>query len=490
MTTIWVLVTLAGLLVIGAPIAVALGGAGVVGIVAVYGLSTGSTAVAQSIFQSLSNFVLAAIPLYMLMAHLLVRSGVAHNLFDVAQRIVGRLPGGLMVSSVVSSGIFAAISGSTAATVATIGGVALPEMLERGAPRKPAAGALVFSGTLGILIPPSITFILYGLVSDVSVGALFAAGLLPGVMLVILFSGYIVIRQVIAGRGSAPAPAPTRSADPSPPSSSPRLSTPSDIAAPALADAAPAASAVAVAEPPATGLARIEPASAAELEPGSRPVRERWWNTLLGLLIIPFVIGGIYGGIMTPTEAAGAGAVAAAIVAALRGRLMPSDLWAALRASIQSGAMILSIIAGAGLFATTMSLLQVPQDLATDLAGAGLTKPVFIVVMMVVFLILGCFLDAAAVVLTVMPVLLPVLQALHIDLIWFGVLLVMNMEIGAVTPPLGVNLYVLRSIRPDFSIREILEGAAPFAVLALTGLVLVAVFPAISLSLVNSVNVS
>lgn len=417
------------LLVLGIPIAVALLISGAVGYMLTIGFDPGLTALAQTAYSDLNSFVIAAIPLYILMGQIMLKGGAGRDLFDLAQRSVGRLPGGLAIAAIFASAIFAAISGSSTATAATIGSISIPEMLERGYDRRMAAGCVAVAGSLGILIPPSISFILYSLVTNTSVGKLFLAGILPGIVLALLFAGYTVVaarRQLRLGHAR-----------------------------------------------PAGGGEDI-----------------RFNIEMLGsLLMIPLVLGGIYLGWFTPTEAAAVGVVyALALTVGLKRSLDGRLFWQAVRDSVVTSAMILMLIAGAAVFGNTLSLLRVPQDVAQWLEGLQLGSWQFLIAVNLLYLILGMFMDASAAILVTIPILLPGLEALHIDLIWFGVILVINMEIGAVTPPVGMNLFVVQALRDDYSIREILVGSLPYAAMGLVGLALVMLFPQLALLLTGGVG--
>jgi C4-dicarboxylate transporter, DctM subunit len=412
------------LLVLGIPISIALLCSGTLGYMLTIGFQPGITALAQGAYSDLNSFVIIAIPLYILMGQLMLKGEAGHDLFDLAQRFLGRLPGGLAIAAVGASAIFAAISGSSTATAATIGSISIPEMLDRGYDRRMATGSVAVAGTLGILIPPSISFILYSLVTDTSVGKLFLAGVLPGILLALLFSLYTVLaawRKIAKGTV---------------------VYTHDDR------------------KITITG------------------------GMIGSLLMIPLVLGGIYVGWFTPTEAAGVGVVYALLLTALFKRTMTWErFWSATRDSVVTSAMILMLIAGASVFGNTLSLLRVPQDVATWLEGMGLNSWQFLIAVNILYLILGMFMDAAAAILVTIPILLPGLQALHIDLIWFGVILVMNMEIGAVTPPVGMNLFVVQALRDDFTIREVLMGSLPYACMGLIGLAIVMIFPKLALLL-------
>ena len=412
------------LLILGIPISISLLFSGTLGYMLTIGIQPGITALAQGAYSDLNSFVIIAIPLYILMGQLMLKGEAGHDLFELAQRFMGKLPGGLAIAAVGASAIFAAISGSSTATAATIGSISIPEMLDRGYDRRMATGSVAVAGTLGILIPPSISFILYSLVTDTSVGKLFLAGVFPGILLALLFSLYTVVaawRKM--GKQNA--------------------------------------------------------------VPGYRERKIPITGGMIGsLLMIPLVLGGIYLGWFTPTEAAGVGVVYALVLTVVFKRTLNLQrFWMATRDSVVTSAMILMLIAGASVFGNTLSLLRVPQDVATWLEGMGLNAWQFLIAVNILYLILGMFMDAAAAILVTIPILLPGLQALHVDLIWFGVILVMNMEIGAVTPPVGMNLFVVQALREDFTIREVFMGSLPYAFMGLIGLAIVMLFPQLALLL-------
>lgn len=427
MSFVTMLVVLGVLLVLGIPIAISLLVSGVIGYMLTIGFGPGMNALAQIAYSDLSSFVIIAIPLYILMGQLMLKGESGKDLFDFAQRIAGKLPGGMAVAATVASAIFAAISGSSTATAATIGAISIPEMIDRGYDRKMAAGVVAVAGTLGILIPPSISFILYSLVTDTSVGKLFLAGILPGIMLAFIFCVYSVYAVWRKER-----------------------------------------------KHPETTTRNTE----------HIPLT---WGMLGSLLMIPLILGGIYAGWFTPTEAAGIGVVYAFVLTTFFKHTMTWQRFIdAVRDSVVTSCMILMLIAGAAVFGNTLSLLRVPQNFAMWLEAMNLTTWQFLIAVNILYLVLGMFMDASAAILVTVPILLPGLEALHIDLIWFGVILVINMEIGAVTPPVGMNLFVVRGLRDDYTIREVLIGSLPYAMLGLVGLALVMIFPEIALYLPSS----
>ena len=427
MEFISMLVSLAVLLVLGIPISISLLLSGLLGYVLIIGFDPGLTALVQVAFSDVNSFVIIAIPLYIFMGQIMLKGESGRDLFDFAQRVAGKLPGGLAIAAILASAIFAAISGSSTATAATVGSISIPEMLKRGYDRKMAAGSVAVAGTLGILIPPSISFILYSLVTNASVGKLFLAGILPGIMLAVLFALYTVFD------------------------------------------------------------AMRKPMPHAHAADGSRAPADKppfTWGMLGSLLMIPIVLGGIYLGWFTPTEAAAVGVAYAMILTMLIKRTLGlGGLWQAMRDSVVTSAMILMLIAGASMFGNTLSLLQVPQDVAAWLDTLHLNAWQFMIAINLLYLVLGMFMDASAAILVTVPILLPALTALNIDLIWFGVILVINMEIGAVTPPVGMNLFVVKALRSDYTLTEVLVGSLPYAFMGLLGLALVVIFPDIALLL-------
>jgi len=417
------LMVLFGLLLLRIPISISLMLSGLVGFALAAGMQTAILTLPQMMYSGLDAFVIAAIPLYILMGQIMLKGMIGRDLFDIAQWSVGRLPGGLLVATIVACAFFAAISGSSTATVATIGGVALPELLRRGHGRGTSAGALAMAGSLGILIPPSTQFILYSLVTNASVGKLFAAGVLPGVLLAALFSLWAAITDL-------------------------------------------------------TQVSRHKDQSVGKIRLHGAMI----WS----ILIIPLVLGGIYMGWFTPTEAAAVGVLYALFATVVVKRSLTwLALYEALRDSVVSSGMILMLIAGADIFSRALSILQVPQHITTWIAAQHLALWQFMIVINMVYIVVGMFMDSSAAILVTVPILLPVLEAMHINLVWFGVILIINMEIGAVTPPVGMNLFVIQALRSDYAISEILLGALPYVLMALIGLALVFIFPQIALVLAN-----
>jgi C4-dicarboxylate transporter, DctM subunit len=417
--TIFLLVCLLLLIVLfaGLPVAFALGATSVL-LIVVYDLPM--KIVANTIFTSLDSFVVLSVPLFVLMSSILLDGRIGDDLFDVMNVWVRHLPGGLAVATILACAFFAAISGSSAATAATIGIVAYPAMIERGYEKKFTLGLLCCGGTLGILIPPSIPLIVYGVVTEESVGKLFIAGIVPGLVLTTVLLVYAVYRSKKGG------------------------------------------------------FKPMEPASWAER---FRVIRKNIWGIALPFLIL----GGIYTGATTPTEAAAAGLVYSLIITLFIYRTLKfRDLPRICLNAVGTSCMIAMIIAGAILFGRVMTMLEIPQKLTEIIIEARLSPIMFIVAMNLLMLVLGCILETVSIIMLTMPLVAPILLAFNIDAIWYAIVLTVNLEIALVTPPVGMNLYVINGLRPDIHMGEIIQGVAPFIVLMLAFLVVTMLFPAMS----------
>jgi tripartite ATP-independent transporter DctM subunit len=373
---------------------------------------------------ALDSFALLSIPMFILMGGAVASSRAGADLYEALDRWLYRVPGGLLASNLGACAIFAALSGSSPATCAAIGKMGVPEMRNRGYPDGVATGSIAAGGTLGILIPPSITLIVYGIATETSIGRLFAAGLLPGLMLTVLFiawgifaasrSGY----QVIA----------------------------TDV--------------------------RYTLRQKLEILPKVGPF----------LLIIAAVLYVLYGGIATPSEAAGVGALFCLLLVILIYRLRrPADLWRISQDAMREAVMIMMIIAAADLFSYMMSTLYITQSLAQEIAALEVNRWIVLLWINVFLLVAGCFLPPVAVILMTAPTLLPIVEGLDFNAVWFGIVLTINMEIGLITPPVGLNLYVINGIAPDVRLPTILWGALPFVLCMVLGIVLLCLFPQIAL---------
>ena len=405
------------ILFIGLPVAFSLGTTSLL-LVFLFGLPM--KVVGSSIFTSLDSFVVLSIPLYVLMSQILLDGRVGDDLFDVANVWVRHLPGGLAIATVCSCAFFAAITGSGAATAATIGMVAYPAMIERGYEKKFTLGLLAAGGTLGILIPPSIPLILYGSITEESVGKLFIAGIVPGLVLTAIFIAYAVYKSKRGGFVPLPK----------------------------------------------SGWAeRIS------------ITRKNLWGLFLPFLII----GGIYTGAFTPTEAAAVGLVYSLFVTLVVYRTISlKQLPAICVKSMMTSSMIAMIIASAVLFGRVMTMLEIPQKLTEFVISNNFSPMMFIIAMNLLMIVLGCILETVSIVLLTMPLVTPILHALHIDPIWYAIILTVNMTMALITPPVGMNLYVINGLRDDIHMSEVITGVWPFVLIIGGMLVLTMLFPMMS----------
>ncbi len=378
----------------------------------------GVTFVAETFFSSLADFTLVAIPMFIVMGGAVAASPAGRDLYAALDRWIGRVPGGLVVSNLGACMIFSALSGSSPATCAAIGKMGIPEMRQRGFPAGLAAGAIAAGGTLGILIPPSVTMIVYGVSTGTSIGRLFIAGLVPGLLLTVLFSLWAVW---VSRRSHAAQPRPRY---------------------------------------------------------GWRERFELLPKVLPFVLIIVAILYVLYGGIATPSEAAGVGALfCLAVVGIAYGQWRPGHIWEILRSSTRESVMIMMIIGASGLFAYMLSSLFVTQSLAAEIAALDVNRWVLLAIINLFLLVAGFFLPPVAVILMTAPILLPIINGAGFDPYWFGVIMTINLEIGLITPPVGLNLYVINGIAPDISLRTVLWGALPFVALMVLGIVVLCVFP-------------
>ncbi len=427
------LVTLA----IGIPVAFALGLTAILSIVLFLTVSEFAF-FADFVFASLNDFGLLAIPLFVLMGAIFGRSKASQDLLEAAHVWIGRLPGGLAMSSVMACSIFAALTGSSPATSAAIGRIAIPEMTKRGYPNGLATGAIVAGGTLGILIPPSVTLILYGIATETSIGRLFLGGVLPGIMVTLLFCLWILV-AVVLDRPSGRVQQQTGS----------------------------------------TG----ESGQTSQVIGGEESYS---WGHRFGVLtkVIPFavliacVLGVLYLGIATPSEAAGVGALLSLILVALLYRSVNlRNLMDIALETTRTSTMILMIVAFSAVLGQILSFLNVPQELAQLVAALEVNRWVVFVIMNLLFLFLGFFIPPVAIILVTMPVLFPIITELGFDPVWFGVVMTLNMEMGLITPPVGLNLYVVQGIAPDIPLRDILVGSLPYVGVLAVGILILALFP-------------
>ena len=387
-------------------------------------------------YDSLHDFGLLAIPLFVLMGNLFGGSKASQQLFEAGEAWLSRIRGGLAMSSVAASTLFAALTGSSPATAAAIGRVAVPEMAKRGYSARIATGAIAAGGTLGILIPPSVTLILYGIAAEQSIGQLFAAGVVPGFIIAIMFCIWIYIAQTLENRSRSKTAALT-----------------DGTAAPEV------------------------------YEPKKYTWADRFGSlakTLPFALLIALILIVLYRGIATPSEAAAIGVLlvyllVGVIYRGIKGR----DLVDVLLESTNQSTMILLITAFSAVIATILSYLRVPQDLAALVSDANLNKWFVLLLINLLLLVMGFFLPPVSIVVMTTPILLPMIVSLGFDPIWFGIVMTINMEMGLITPPVGLNLFVLKGIAPQVPLKEILIGSAPYVGVLGLAILLFSVFPQI-----------
>ncbi len=403
MTTLLILAALFTLLLLRVPVAFTLGGLGLA-MLWLGGFSP--VMVPQALFSSMDSFILLAIPMFLLMSNILLRGGIGADLFAAVQSWVGHWPGGLGVATIISCAIFAAISGSSVATAATIGTVAITEMTKRGYERPFVLGLLAAGGTLGILIPPSIPLILYGVITEESIVQLFLAGIGPGLFLATLFILYSMIHS--------------------------------------------------------------------RFSPSYQPVPKATWaerrtaslKALPTVILAAIVIGGIYAGWFTPSESAGIGFFVSLIIVFSMGRMDWPKLKEAVYASMKTTVTIFLIVAGAKLFGKAITLYQIPQHVSMWITANIHAPGLFILMVGFVLLIMGFVLESLSMLLIMAPVLYPSLGAMMIDPIWFGIFFVVLIETALITPPVGLNLFVIQAVARS-TLMEVVRGVWPFIIILL-----------------------
>ena len=410
------------LLLIGSPIAIALGASTFATLV--FFTDINPIEVSSMMFEKIEHYSLMAIPMFILAGQLLSKGSSSQRIIEFAKSIVGHLPGGLPMAAIFASIIFAAVSGSSPATVVAIGSIMFGAIQQAGYPKKYAIGTIATAGSLGILIPPSIVMIVYGVTAEVSIGKLFMAGIIPGIMIGIMM---MVVTYIGAKR---------------------------------------------------LGFERTEPESFA--------LRlKKMGNASWALMTIVIVIGGIYGGIFTPTEAAAVAAVWAFIVSMFIYRdIKWNELFTLFLESAKTSAMIMFIIANAMLFAHFLTIENVPQMITNTLLEWHVGPLLFLMIVNVLLFFAGDFMEPSAIIMIMVPLLLPVAVALGIDPIHFGIVIVVNMELGMITPPVGLNLFVTSGITGE-SLKDVVIYALPWSMTILVGLLLVTYIPQISLWLPN-----
>lgn len=409
------------------PVAMAMLAAGFFGTWVLNGQRSAVAVLSSETFSAVSSYSLIVIPLFILMGNISSAAGFSRGLYELAYAWVGRFRGGLASASILGCAAFSAVSGSSVATAVTIGRVAIPEMKRFGYHDRLATGSVAAGGTLGFLIPPSTGFVLYSILTEQSLGRLFMAGILPGILLTVLFIGAIGLITFLD------------------PSTGPRGAV--------------------------------------------VPLRERFARLIDAAPLISVImisIGGIYAGVFTPVEAAGVGAFLVLVFALIGRRLSASTLHGVFLETVKTSTMLYMIVIGAGIFSPFLAFTQIPQGLNDVLAGLGFGATGTLIVILLAYVVLGMFMDALSMLVITIPIVYPVILTLGYDPIWFGVIAVIVIEMGMITPPVGINVFVVKGIAPGVPMSTIFRGVFPFWLAMFVALLLLIVFPQIALFIPNS----
>ncbi len=410
------------LILLRVPIAFAMALVGFIGIAGLINNSAALAMVGQVTFDTGLSYELSVVPLFVLMGNFVARAGLSDELYEASHAWLGHHRGGLAMATIVACGGFSAICGSSLATAATMARVAMPPMRRYGYADSLAAGAIAAGGTLGILIPPSVVLVLYGVMTGQDIGLLFAAGLIPGLIGIICYVGAVVV------------------------------------------------------------VTRRHPAAGPRADPQALAARWRALRAVWGVLVLFVVVmGGIYGGVFTPTEAAGIGAAGGFVFALARRRLNWRSLGEILVQSAETTAMLFFVLIGALIFAAFVNLAGLPNALADWTGGLALPPLAIIAIILLIYLALGCVLESLSMVLLTVPVLYPLVAGLGYDLVWFGIIVVVATEISLITPPVGLNVFVLKDALGDVSTATIFRGVVPFWCADIIRLALIVTVPPIAL---------
>jgi tripartite ATP-independent transporter DctM subunit len=411
------------LMVLRVPIALAMGLVGFVGVGLMRSWPAASATTATEVTE-VASYMLSVVPMFVLMGNFVTRAGMSRELYRASFAFIGHFRGGLAMSTVLACAGFGAICGSSVATTATMSRIAVPQMRRYGYDMSFAVGSVCAGGTLGILIPPSVVMVIYCISTEQSIGAMFAAGVLPGLVAMLFYLGAV---WAITARNPELGP------------------------------------------------------------PGERSTSAERWAALRGiwavLVLFALVMGGMYGGFFTPTEAAGVGAAGGFLFALFSGNLGWSGLRDVLSESARTSAMLFTILIGASLFSAFMNFTTLPNDLRTFITQFQVNPILVIVAICAVYLILGSAMEAISMMLLTLPIFFPVVTALGFDPIWFGILVVCMIEISMITPPVGMNLFVINALFPNVSTREVWRGVMPFVLADVLRVGVLIAFPAITLFL-------
>ncbi len=422
-------VSLFVMMLLRVPVGMAMGLVGVTGFGYIVGWGPAMKLIGQTSMRTVTDYTFGVIPMFLLMGAFVSNAGISRELFRAVNTFVGHFKGGLGIATIGACGGFAAISGSSVATAATFSTVAYPEMRRYGYPQSFATGVIAAGGTLGAMLPPSTVLAVYGIITQQDIGKLFMAGVLPGLLAITMY----MITIGIIGRVK-----------------------------PGFLPAGPRAS----------------------WKDRAGAIRDVWSPVLLFII----VLGGLYGGRFTPTEAGGMGAAGAFIIGVLRRRLSGQGIKAALLQATRTAAAVFTVLIGALLFGYFLTITQTPQKVTEFMTGLGIGPYGVLLLIMVMYLILGCLMDAMAMIILTVPIIFPVVTALGFDPIWFGVIIVMTVELGLIHPPVGMNVFVIKSVVPDVDFTTIFKGVIPFIVTDLIRLAILIAFPTIALWLPDRMN--
>jgi C4-dicarboxylate transporter, DctM subunit len=410
------------LMLLRVPVGMAMGLVGVTGFAYLVNGDAALKIIGHTSMRTVTDYTFGVIPMFLLMGAFVSNSGMSRELFRAANSFVGHLRGGLGIATIAACAGFAAISGSSVATAATFATVAYPEMRRYNYPQSFATGVIAAGGTLGAMLPPSTVLAVYGIITEQDIGKLFIAGIIPG----LLAAAMDMMTVVVIGR----------------------------------------------------------------LRPDFLPVapRHSWKERLVGLrdiwamlLLFVFVIGGLYGGLFTPTEAGGVGATGALIIGVLRGKLDRLQIRRSLLQAVRTAAAVLTVLIGALLFGYFLTVTQTPQKVTAFFTALGLGRYGVLALIMVMYIVLGCLMDSLAMIILTIPIIFPVIVQLGFDPIWFGVIIVMTVELGLIHPPVGMNVFVIKSVVQEVTFSTIFRGVLPFIVTDLIRLIILISFPILAL---------
>jgi tripartite ATP-independent transporter DctM subunit len=415
-------VVLFALMLLRVPVGMAMGLVGVTGYAWIVGPGPALKLVGQTSMRTVTDYTFGVIPMFMLMGALVSVSGVSRELFKAANSMIGHLRGGLGVATVLACGGFAAICGSSVATAATFSAVAYPEMRRFNYPQSFSTGVIAAGGTLGAILPPSTVLAVYAILTQQDIGKLFMAGIVPGILAMTMYVLTIVL------------------------------------------------------------IVKVRPdwLPGGEVKPWKDRVADLK-NVWAPLVLFVFVIGGLYGGFFTPTEAGGVGASGAFILGLLRRKLDGPKIREALLSATRTAAAVFTVLIGALLFGYFLTITQSPQKLTEFLTSLGIGRYGVLALIMLMYLVLGCLMDAMAMIILTVPIIFPVIVHLGFDPIWFGVIIVMTVELGLIHPPVGMNVFVIKSVVKDVSFTTIFKGVLPFILTDIVRLVILIAFPIIAL---------